>query len=111
MHGVGNLVNNASQFAKSRVALHLYWDEENVRLTVHDDGPGFSPTVLASLGEHYISTRAESDGHMGLGVFIAQTLLETDGATLRFRNRQGAEVVIRWPRNKFGRSIGERSIG
>ena len=111
MHGVGNLVNNASQFAKSRVALHLYWDEENVRLTVHDDGPGFSPTVLASLGEPYISTRAESDGHMGLGVFIAQTLLETDGATLRFRNRQGAEVVIRWPRNKFGRSIGERSIG
>ncbi|MEX2615324.1 MAG: ActS/PrrB/RegB family redox-sensitive histidine kinase [Alphaproteobacteria bacterium] len=111
MHGVGNLVNNAAQFARSRVALELYWDDETVRLTVHDDGPGFSPTVLASLGEPYISTRAESGGHMGLGVFIAQTLLESDGATLRFRNRRGAEVAIRWPRNRFGRSIAERSNG
>ena len=108
-HGVGNLINNAIQFAVSQVDIELFWDEKSVRLTVRDDGPGFSPVVLASLGEPYISTRAESDGHMGLGVFIAQTLLEADGASLRFRNRGGAEVVIRWPRVQFGRSIAHRS--
>jgi two-component system sensor histidine kinase RegB len=102
-HGVGNLIHNAVQFAANRVEIELYWDEKTVRLRVRDDGPGFSPAVLASLGEPYVSTRADSDGHMGLGVFIAQTLLEMDHAGLQFANRDGAEVTIEWPRERFGR--------
>ena len=102
-HGVGNLIHNAVQFAGNRVEIGLYWDDTIVRLRVRDDGPGFSPAVLASLGEPYVSTRADSDGHMGLGVFIAQTLLEMDRAGLRFANRDGAEVTIKWPRELFGR--------
>lgn len=101
MHGVGNILQNAVQFARRRVELNLFWDTRIVRLRVRDDGPGFSPAVLASIGEPYVSTRGGDQGHMGLGIFIAQTLLETDGAELRFANRQGAEVVIRWPRDMF----------
>ena len=108
MHGVGNIIQNAVQFARARVVLSLYWDEDIVRLTVRDDGPGFAVPVLASLGEPYISTRGGDQGHMGLGVFIAQTLLEAGGAELAFANRDGAEVVIRWPRDMFERSA-ERS--
>ena len=104
MHGVGNIINNAVQFAVEAVEIRLYWDEDTTMLMVHDDGPGFSPAVMASLGEPYVSTRAQSGGHMGLGVFIAQTLLEAGGATLRFRNRRGAEVAIRWPRARFEHS-------
>ena len=102
-HGVGNIIHNAVQFAGNRVEIGLYWDDKIVRLRVRDDGPGFSSAVLASLGEPYVSTRADSDGHMGLGVFIAQTLLEMDHAALRFANRDGAEVTIEWPRKLFGR--------
>ena len=105
IHGVGNIIQNAVQFASKRVTLLLYWDDRVVRLTVQDDGPGFSATVLASIGEPYISTRGGDQGHMGLGVFIAQTLLETGGAELAFANRDGAEVVIRWPRDMFERSL------
>jgi two-component system sensor histidine kinase RegB len=61
--------------------------------------------VLASIGEPYISTRGGEQGHMGLGVFIAQTLLEAGGAELAFANRGGAEVVIRWRRDMFERSV------
>lgn len=104
-HGVGNIVQNAVQFARTRVELALHWNAETVRLTVRDDGPGFSAVVLASLGEPYISTRGGDQGHMGLGVFIAQTLLEAGGATLDFANREGAEVVIRWPRDMFERNV------
>lgn len=104
LHGVGNIIQNAVQFARTRVALTLYWDDETVRLAVRDDGPGFAAPVLASLGEPYISTRGGAQGHMGLGVFIAQTLLESGGAELAFANRGGAEVVIRWPRDMFERS-------
>ena len=56
---------------------------------------------MASLGEPYVSTRGGEQAHMGLGVFIAQTLLEAGGAELKFANSDGAEVVIRWPRDMF----------
>lgn len=96
-YGLGNLIQNAVQFARSRVELRLSWDKQMVRVTISDDGPGFSNAVLASLGEPYVSTR----GGMGLGFFIAQTLLERGGASLEIRNRNGAEVVIHWPREVF----------
>ncbi|MDP6390691.1 MAG: ActS/PrrB/RegB family redox-sensitive histidine kinase [Alphaproteobacteria bacterium] len=98
LHGLGNLIQNAVEFAAGRVELRLYWNAEEVRVTVSDDGPGFPAMLIDSIGEPYISTREESGEHMGLGIFIAQTLLERAGASLAFRNRGGAEVVISWPR-------------
>jgi two-component system sensor histidine kinase RegB len=98
LRGLGNLIQNAEQFARSRVALIAYWDAQNVNVTISDDGPGFPQSVLAAIGEPYISTRTERGDHMGLGIFIAQTLLERSGASLRFSNKGGAEVAISWPR-------------
>jgi len=101
LHGVGTLVQNAVQFARSAVELRLYWDDDIVRITIKDDGRGFPGWLLTALGEPYISTRAGSGEHMGLGVFIAQTLLERVGAALEFRNQGGAEVVITWPKPRY----------
>ena len=95
---LGTLVQNAVQFARERVELRVSWTDKEVQVTVLDDGPGFSPDVLLALGEPYISSRTGDGEHMGLGIFIAQTLLERTGASLAFRTRGGAEVVIRWPR-------------
>ncbi len=99
LHGVRELLTNAGQFARSRVEVRLYWSERVVRITVSDDGPGFPGPVLQSLGEPYMSTRRHEGGHMGLGVFIATTLLESTGARLAFRNRGGAEATVEWPRD------------
>ncbi len=101
IQGLGNLIENATDFAVSRVDLEFNWDEALVELSIGDDGPGFSPNILGLLGDPYISTRPDS-GRMGLGVFISKTLLERTGASLHFFNRkqgQGATVVIRWPRH------------
>ncbi len=95
---VGTLIQNAMQFAGARVEVTVGWSADEVEVAIHDDGPGFSADVLTSLGEPYVSSRAGDGKHMGLGIFIAQTLLERTGAVLEFRNRGGAEVVIRWPR-------------
>ena len=73
---------------------------------MRDDGPGFSPEVLAKLGEPYVTSRPGGEGSrtghigMGLGFFIAKTLLERTGAAVEFRNarRGGAMVAARWPR-------------
>jgi two-component system, sensor histidine kinase RegB len=97
-HGFANLIDNAIKFARQRVRIEVRLDSEVVAVRIEDDGPGFSPEVLELLGEPYISTPQRSDG-LGLGVFIAQTLLARTGATLQFDNlRDGARVTVRWRR-------------
>ncbi|MEQ9491458.1 MAG: ActS/PrrB/RegB family redox-sensitive histidine kinase [Alphaproteobacteria bacterium] len=99
LHGLGNLVQNAGQFARKRVDMSLFWTEDNVTITITDDGPGFPVWLLDSLGEPYLSTQSGKQGHMGLGIFIAQTLLDRVGARVRYRNRKptGAMVQVRIP--------------
>lgn len=100
MHGLGNLIQNALQFATRRVTVNVTWDQKMVSIAVIDDGPGFPSHVLSRIGEPYISERSESAGHMGLGIFIAATLLERTGAKVEFSNNRsgGARVVLRWER-------------
>ncbi len=108
IYGLGNLVENAVHFAEGTVSIISAWDEKSIRLTITDDGPGFPDDVLDRLGEPYLTTRphnAQTDpartGGLGLGVFIAKTLVERTGARLVFANADpggGAEVRISWPR-------------
>ncbi|MBP5858097.1 ActS/PrrB/RegB family redox-sensitive histidine kinase [Marivibrio halodurans] len=98
LHGLGNLIANAGQFARARVTIRLSWRADHVTVRIKDDGPGFAPHILQLLGEPYISSRAGRQGHLGLGVFIASTLLESIGGQLTFRNRRGAEVEVTLPR-------------
>jgi two-component system sensor histidine kinase RegB len=103
VHGIGNLVQNAVQFARDGVHITTRWSDTLVEVVIADDGPGFPPAVLERVGEPYMSVRSETGGelenHMGLGIFIAQTLLSRTGATLAFSSTSsGATVLIRWDR-------------
>jgi len=100
VHGLGNVLANALQYARREVTVELAWDARTASVLIADDGPGFPTQLLGRLGEPYLSTRRADGAHMGLGIFIAKTLLERTGATISFRNRgaRGAEVVVRWPR-------------
>jgi two-component system sensor histidine kinase RegB len=100
MHGLNNLIQNAVQFARREVSVAISWDKDTVGVEVADDGPGFPAHLLGRLGEPYLSTRAGASNHMGLGIFIAQSLLERSGAELTFDNlvEGGAHVVISWNR-------------
>lgn len=100
MHGLNNLIQNAMQFARREVSVTIHWDRSTVTVEIADDGPGFPANLLGRLGEPYLSTRAGAANHMGLGIFIAQSLLERSGADLAFDNlaEGGAHVVISWKR-------------
>ncbi len=125
VHGLRNLVQNAVDFAKGRVRLRAEWTASEVSVAIADDGPGFSPGALERIGEPFMRRRTErpDDGRstdggadgpaqgrapgarpgydgMGLGLFIAKTLLERTGARLTFANAAGggALVVVCWPR-------------
>ncbi|MDQ2704452.1 MAG: ATP-binding protein, partial [Pseudomonadota bacterium] len=107
IYGLGNLVENAVDFARERVSVHWRWNDDEVVVAVIDDGPGFPPEIVSRIGEPYMSTRqgVERGGGLGLGLFIAKTLLERSGATLSFRNSntpgEGALVEVAWPRAAF----------
>jgi two-component system sensor histidine kinase RegB len=103
MHGLGNLIQNAIEFARREVAVTASWDNDTAAVDIVDDGPGFAGPMLARIGEPYISDRAGDGQHMGLGIFIARSLLERTGARLSFANLDGggAHVVVEWKRSQI----------
>jgi two-component system sensor histidine kinase RegB len=111
LYGVGNILENAVDFARTCAEVNAWWNNETVEIVISDDGPGFAPDILKRIGEPYLSRRRsaeEAQGEhrgLGLGVFIARTLLERTGARVSFTNRvfpeHGAVVQIAWPRQRF----------
>jgi two-component system, sensor histidine kinase RegB len=122
IYGLGNIIENAVDFAESRVDIVAEWDPQGVTVTISDDGPGFPPEIIDNLGEPYVTTRSsasrrrrggEKVSGLGLGFFIAKTLLERSGAKLGLENKElpghGAIVKIYWPRRAFEASLEARS--
>jgi two-component system sensor histidine kinase RegB len=107
LYGVGNIIENAVDFARTTVEVNAWWNKDTIELVISDDGPGIPPDILNRIGEPYLSRRRSKDegGGLGLGVFIARTLLERTGAKVSFTNRifpdHGAVVQITWPRDRF----------
>lgn len=119
IHGLRNLVQNAVDFAAANVWIDIRWTGATVTLRIVDDGPGFPPQVIGRIGDPFVrrrrekgisATRPEYAG-MGLGLFIAKTLLERAGAEMSFANGRepfenppkagepsGAIVECVWPR-------------
>jgi two-component system sensor histidine kinase RegB len=131
VHGLRNLVQNAVDFAQSQVWIEAHWTEHKISLRIIDDGRGFPPSLIGRIGEPFVgggrrarndaSDRPEYEG-MGLGLFIAKTLLERSGAELTFSNGSdpygtaesdvlslGAIVEVQWVRNEIEVSSDEQS--
>jgi len=110
LYGVGNIVENAVDFAHTTAEVNAWWSNDSIEIVISDDGPGIPPDLLNRIGEPYLSRRRSQDEGgerhgLGLGVFIARTLLERTGAKVSFTNRtfpdHGAVVQIAWPRQRF----------
>lgn len=110
-YGVGNLVENAIEFALTNVSLTATSTKKEVLIEVTDDGPGFNGEVYPRLGQPYLSDRRQArtatgkQKGLGLGVFIAKTLLERTGAKLMFANKKepgsGASIRLVWSRESL----------
>ncbi len=119
IHGLRNMIQNAIDFASSKVWIILSWSESDIKITINDDGPGFPLQMISRIGDPFVSYRKSSsvrEKHMeyegmGLGLFIAKTLLERTNAKLNFSNgasrsvddlnndgQKGAVVEISWTR-------------
>jgi len=106
IHGMRNLIQNAVDFAQTKVWIEASWTQNNIRVRIIDDGPGYPANLLSRIGDPYlrnrrVDKRPEYDG-MGLGLFIAKTLLERTGATTRFANCTGRKIPPGFPGEQCG---------
>lgn len=108
LHALGAFIENAVSFADSYVHIDAVWSDRIITITISDDGPGFSISVMPKLGEPYISERSQKHlggGDMGLGFFIAKTLVEQSGGIVATFNKpepeSGAVVRLRWDRTSL----------
>lgn len=116
IYGLSNILDNATDFAASQVTIEASWSAQEVFIAIRDDGPGYAPDILLRVGEPYVTTRSastraareeEGGSGLGLGLFIAKTLIERSGAQLTLTNaappETGAIARIIWPRHAFER--------
>ncbi|MBC7738665.1 MAG: ActS/PrrB/RegB family redox-sensitive histidine kinase [Candidatus Saccharibacteria bacterium] len=120
IHGLRNLVQNAVDFADAKVWVDTAWTPEEITVRITDDGAGFPPQMIGRIGDPFVRVKPSAQTAdlrknyegMGLGLFIAKTLLERIGAEMTFANaadpflshkerpeRCGAVVLVRWPRS------------
>lgn len=140
IHGLRNLIQNGVDFARANVWIEATWTATNISIRILDDGPGYPPHLIGRIGDPFMGrimsrrrpetdhstrpeyARPEYEG-MGLGLFIAITLLERSGAELQFANgsdpskatnmqkeRCGAIVEVVWPRSKIDAQMGENVV-
>ena len=103
-YGLRNFIGNAVKYSKSKVNVELKTYNDEIKIEISDDGPGFPGDILNIIGEPYISTKSKKlkfKAGLGLGTFIGKTLLERKKAKIEFTNlnKSGAQVEISWKKN------------
>jgi two-component system sensor histidine kinase RegB len=98
-YALETLLDNADDYANNLITLDISWNETHIIVKVADDGPGFRASVMAIVGQPWNSSRQGTGGHRGLGLFLAQTIIEGRGGSLVVSNQKsgGAEIVITMP--------------
>ena len=117
-YALETILDNADGFAKTKILIRIYWDQEQLYIVITDDGPGFKQSILNRSGQPFNSTRKGQNGHRGLGLYLAMSLIENTGGEMRIGNHhqvgisapedqpqnarkdenKGGRVVIRLPR-------------
>ncbi|MUO92793.1 ActS/PrrB/RegB family redox-sensitive histidine kinase, partial [Agrobacterium vitis] len=57
LYGLGNLIENALDYARDQVTITVEHDNRHVTIIIEDDGEGFAPDILLRIGEPYVTSR------------------------------------------------------
>ena len=107
IYGLRNFIGNAIKFSKSKVQINLKSNDKIIEIKISDDGPGIPEDIINKIGEPYIKSKSKelsSNSGLGLGTFLGKTLLERQGAILKFKRNSklgGAQVTLSWIPSNF----------
>jgi nitrogen fixation/metabolism regulation signal transduction histidine kinase len=102
---IGNLVKNAIQSIpegrEGRVDIDVRPDNENIIISVKDNGSGIAPDQAGKIFMPYFSTKVSG---MGLGLPLVKNMIESGGGRITFKTIVGAgtEFSITLPKNSTG---------
>lgn len=96
---LGNLLENASKWAKKRIECRIWSSGGRVHLTVEDDGPGCDEKELQRIADRGVRLDERRDGH-GLGLSITKDIVDLYGGSIRFGRSEtlgGFSVLLELP--------------
>jgi two-component system, sensor histidine kinase RegB len=107
IYGLRNFIGNAVKFSKSKVQINLKSNDNIIEIEINDDGPGIPEDIINKVGEPYIKSKSKElspNSGLGLGTFLGKTLLERQGANLKFKRNGklgGALIILSWRPDAF----------
>ncbi len=98
---LGNLVSNASRFAKT-IAITGHRDHRWLSVTVDDDGPGIPPELREEVFKPFLrldDARNQDEGGTGLGLAIARDIARSHGGDITLGDSPlgGLRATVRIP--------------
>ncbi|MBZ9907926.1 HAMP domain-containing histidine kinase [Mesorhizobium sp. B2-7-3] len=91
-----NVFDNAQEASQAWVGVTAERQDDKLVIAVSDRGPGFDETILAALGQPYMSSKGRPGG--GLGLFLVMNVVRKLGGDFSARNmEQGACVTLSLP--------------
>lgn len=93
-----NLVRNAmdavAELDTPRITVRVETEGDRVRIGVADNGPGFTPEILGTLFDPFVTTKPSGAG-LGLGLTISYEIVREFGGTLQALNRpEGGALLL-----------------
>lgn len=99
-YALETILDNADGYASQMIIFAIDWTDTHLTLEILDDGVGFKQAILNKFGQPFNTTRKGRDGHRGLGLYLAMSLIENSGGDMVVENQPagGGRVVITIPR-------------
>lgn len=91
-----NLIDNACRYGEGEVALNIAADQETLRITIADRGPGIPEAALERIFAPYArveGSRSRETGGTGLGLAIVRGVARAHGGAIKLANREGGGLV------------------
>ena len=85
---LGNLLDNACKWARSRVSVSAAAREGSVEVTVEDDGPGLAPELREAVLQRGVRADEKAPGS-GFGLAIVREMAELHGGAIALEGAEG----------------------
>ncbi|WP_439644671.1 sensor histidine kinase [Demequina sediminicola] len=92
-----NVIANAAIHGGDTVTVTVASHHDDAAITVHDNGPGMSPSVAARATERFVrgdTSRQRATGGAGLGLAITAAIVDAHGGTLTVESESGEGTTV-----------------
>ncbi|MGX9754739.1 ATP-binding protein [Clostridioides difficile] len=97
---IENIISNAFRYAKNKVYILIYLEQEFLTFVIDDDGIGFSKDSLSSALKPFYKDKTlnNNNSNFGMGLYIAKVLCEKHGGSILIENNSigGAKIIAKF---------------